>query len=318
MPNSPRAALPYPLLTDPADVPASVKALTDRLDPIIAMDDQGPLASRPAAGTRGRFYTDPSTGVTYRDDGTQWVAVNPVESAAPSGMVAMFGGPPANIPAGWLYCDGSPVSRTTYAALFSKVGTNWGVGDGSTTFNLPDYRGVMPLGISGTHTLGSKGGAETVALTTAQLPSHSHTGLTGVENQSHVHAVNATAVGVTVAAAATGITQTGGESVLHQHLFTQGWYYAARGTAGDWTVLATPGASVGPPNLNNYMTDTENTSHIHAIGDPTHAHTASSPGHVHTMASESAQHNHNIPAEGGGQTHNNMPPFASIVFMIKV
>lgn len=52
----------------------------------------------------------------------------------------------SSIPAGWLYCDGSAVSRTTYVALFAAISTTWGVGDGSTTFNLPDMRGRSAIG----------------------------------------------------------------------------------------------------------------------------------------------------------------------------
>ena len=84
-------------------------------------------------------------------------------------------------PTGYLVCDGSAVSRTTYSALFAVIGTTWGTGDGSTTFNIPDFRGRTSIG-SGTgtapdataHTLGSGGGSETVTLSTSQMPSHSH------------------------------------------------------------------------------------------------------------------------------------------------
>jgi microcystin-dependent protein len=72
---------------------------------------------------------------------------------APSGAIMMFG---ATIPpSGWLVCDGSAVSRTTFAALFSAIGTAFGAGNGSTTFNLPDFRARMPrqdnvnLGVQG-------------------------------------------------------------------------------------------------------------------------------------------------------------------------
>ncbi|WP_290874917.1 phage tail protein [Aquabacterium sp.] len=50
-------------------------------------------------------------------------------------------------PAGWLVCDGSTISRTTYAALFAKIGTTWGAGDGSTTFAVPDARGEFVRGL---------------------------------------------------------------------------------------------------------------------------------------------------------------------------
>lgn len=68
----------------------------------------------------------------------------------------------ATAAAGRLKCDGSAVSRSTYADLFAEIGTEYGAGDGTTTFNLPDYRGAFPLGVaaSGTgSTLGDTGGS---------------------------------------------------------------------------------------------------------------------------------------------------------------
>lgn len=84
-----------------------------------------------------------------------------------------------NVPSGFLACDGSAVSRTTYAALFAEIGTNYGVGDGSTTFNLPDLRGRAPIGVGqgsglSNRALGDSVGNETHTLTTAQLPVHNH------------------------------------------------------------------------------------------------------------------------------------------------
>ncbi|MBX2989398.1 MAG: tail fiber protein [Bdellovibrionaceae bacterium] len=65
----------------------------------------------------------------------------------PAGGIIPFGGTVA--PAGYLLCDGSAVSRTIYAELFSVIGTNFGSGDGSTTFNLPDLRGRFLRGVDG-------------------------------------------------------------------------------------------------------------------------------------------------------------------------
>ena len=62
----------------------------------------------------------------------------------PTGSIIMYGA--ATAPTGWLECDGSAVSRTTYSSLFAIVGTTFGVGDGSTTFNLPDLRGEFVRG----------------------------------------------------------------------------------------------------------------------------------------------------------------------------
>ena len=66
---------------------------------------------------------------------------------SPPGAIIAFGG--NNIPAGWLLCNGTNVSRTTYASLFAAIGTAWGTGDGSTTFNLPDMRGNFLRGVDG-------------------------------------------------------------------------------------------------------------------------------------------------------------------------
>ena len=107
-----------------------------------------------------------------------------------SGIVAPFAG--ASAPTGWLVCDGSAVSRTTYAALFSAIGTNWGAGDNSTTFNLPDLRARAPIGVNpasggnsalSTRTLGTNGGSESVTLTSNNLPAHTH----AVSDPGHVH-----------------------------------------------------------------------------------------------------------------------------------
>jgi microcystin-dependent protein len=79
-------------------------------------------------------------------------------------------------PGGFLLCDGSAVSRATYGALFTAIGTAFGVGDGSTTFNLPDMRSRFAVGVGtgsglSTYAIGDTGGAEGQALAQANLPS---------------------------------------------------------------------------------------------------------------------------------------------------
>ncbi len=110
-------------------------------------------------------------------------------TSVPAGVVVPYAG--SSEPSGWLLCYGQAVSRASYAALFAALGTAFGAGDGSTTFNLPDLRGRAAFGkddmggsaanrltsggsgINGA-TLGASGGAQTVTLTEAQMPSHSH------------------------------------------------------------------------------------------------------------------------------------------------
>lgn len=96
-----------------------------------------------------------------------------------------FAGPAAWVPNGALLCAGQAVSRTTYSDLFAVLGTSWGAGNGTTTFNVPDFRGRSPFGLdnmggtdagrlSVSNTLGGSGGAQTVTLVAANIPPHPH------------------------------------------------------------------------------------------------------------------------------------------------
>jgi len=100
-----------------------------------------------------------------------------VNALVPPGVILPYGG--ATAPSGYLLCDGSAVSRTTYADLFDVIGTTYGAGDGSTTFNLPDLKGKVPVGKDSSQaefdTLGETGGAKTHTLTEDEIPSHAHT-----------------------------------------------------------------------------------------------------------------------------------------------
>lgn len=89
----------------------------------------------------------------------------------PTGMVVPYAG--AAAPDGWLLCQGQAVSRTTYAQLFSVIGTTYGSGDGSTTFNLPDMRGRVAVG-SDANSIGTLRGETAHKLTLSEIPSHSH------------------------------------------------------------------------------------------------------------------------------------------------
>lgn len=105
----------------------------------------------------------------------------------PAGCIMPYAG--ATAPDGWLLCHGQPVSRTTYADLFAAIGTAYGAGDGTTTFNLPDLRGRVVAGrddmggsdagrlaggVANRTVLGGVGGTATHTLGTSEMPAHSH------------------------------------------------------------------------------------------------------------------------------------------------
>lgn len=92
-------------------------------------------------------------GETYREISYSQLPSSPYAEvvynafAIPAGVIVPFGG--EEVPFGWMLCNGAEVSRTEYANLYNAIGVCWGIGDGSTTFNLPDMRGVFLRGVSG-------------------------------------------------------------------------------------------------------------------------------------------------------------------------
>jgi microcystin-dependent protein len=126
-----------------------------------------PLAPTAAAGTN-----------TTQIATTAFVTQN----AVLTGALLMW--PTAAAPSGYLLCDGTAVSRTTYASLFAIVGSTFGAGDGSTTFNLPNYVNRMPIGVGSTAALAATGGSKD-----AVVVSHTHTAssTTTATDSGHYH-----------------------------------------------------------------------------------------------------------------------------------
>lgn len=144
---------------------------------------QGPPGSTGPQGPQGVAGPAGSTGPAGP------AGADGAGGVAPTGTVIMWGAATTNIPNGWLICDGSAISRSTYATLWSVIGTLHGAGNGSTTFNLPNYKGRVLVGLDSGQTEfnapGKQGGAKTVTLTQTEMPSHDH-GNTG-NGGSHTH-----------------------------------------------------------------------------------------------------------------------------------
>lgn len=189
-------------------------ALRDDVSAKLTPYDAGALASRPVStpgtpGKAGRRYYASDLSIEFVDLGTAW---------APTGLPIgggfdWFGtGDPC---AELMICDGRALSRSTYAALFARLGTAFGAGNGATTFNLPSMADNVLVGVSGTVARGATGGAKTHTLATTELPAHAH----GVADPGHTHVpANAQGGFVTSSAGATQLDNGAGTLVNPQGL----------------------------------------------------------------------------------------------------
>lgn len=219
-----------------------------------------------------------------------------LEARVPTGSVNMW--ITGSAPSGWLLCDGSAVSRTTYSALWDVLRDGgstspYGNGDGSTTFNLPDLLGRVPMGAgAGTgltsRTLGTELGVESVTLSINEMPSHGHANNVG----DGAGAVNKTSF-VDRNASHDHTTAGGGD---HQHNINTAIEIAgslANDTQVNWLINAkTTGG--------NYLVTT-----------------AGDGPHNHGINGTDTNHRHDIAAQGGGAAHTNIQPSTVVNFIIK-
>ena len=209
-------------------------------------------------------------------------------NAVPLGSVTAFAGSAA--PAGWQLCYGQAISRTQYAGLFAVTSTTYGVGDGSTTFNLPDLRGRAIAGIdnmggtdagrlSTANTAGTTTGTETITLTSAE---------SGVPAHSHVNTLTNNAV--TSGAMSANST--------HSHHAT---YSTTLGVAGNSATGAGKIYAGGTTAYENYqqLGSTQDISHTHSV------------------TSNVTITNVNNATANAASAHNNMQPTMVLNYIIK-
>jgi microcystin-dependent protein len=198
-------------------------------------------------------------------------------STIPAGFIMAFAG--QTVPAGWLVCDGSTISRGSYAALFAAIGTTWGAGDGSSTFSLPPLQGRGLFGVGGTiPQVGATGGSPTHTITIPQLPAHSHP-------HPHTHTIN------------------------HDHANP-----ANAGSHKHALQTTNIGKDEAGTNVNSLSRGTAGGSDTTGPVETTGNHTHNIPSYSGNSGSPSTP---NTSQTGGNQSIPTMPPYAGILWAIK-
>ena len=203
-------------------------------------------------------------------------------SVMSAGVILPFAG--VTIPSGFLVCDGGAYSRTEYAVLFAVIGTRYGVGNGSTTFNVPNFSGRVPVGVDAGHALASAGGEETHRLTISETPAHTHA-FTGA---SHSHSIPS-------------LSGSANSAGAHKH----GWngYVGSGSMSGSSNVVALFGNDSAQSYLNQGRGPQSAGAHTHSVTT-----TASTSGQTTTAGVNASA--------GEGRTHNNMQPYLVINYIV--
>ena len=283
--------------------------------------------------------------LTYDSSTSIWVNAQ----AVPAGVISQYAGSEA--PGGYLICDGSAVSRTTFSALFTAISTTYGVGNGTTTFNLPNLQNRIPVGRGADvafDVLGETGGSKTVTLAEANMAPHTHSGSTGNQSADHTHSGSTGNVSAdhthsgatgTVSSGHTHGFGTGGISANHTHsgpshnhsvtaVLGRSTVNRSAGTTG--TFVPTGADATGTSFAGTGQTGTVSADHSHSgtTNDINQNHTHSfttggiSANHTHsfTSAGVSANHTHSFTTNSGTGTAtpvNTLPPYIVVNYIIK-
>lgn len=196
----------------------------------------------------------------------------------PAGVVVPHGS--ATVPSGFLACDGAAVSRTTYAALFAAIGTAFGAGDGSTTFNVPDLRGIFVRGVGSQLVSGVT--YDGLTLGTKAKDKTNNTGLTATTSSTNSASVSS-------------------NNDAHTHSWTDRYYNDAQGVPTLSYSLPGTGVSLAQSYTNNETGRTTGNPNV-------------SLNHTHTVATNSVSSSSSF---SGGDAET-VPGYLTVAYMIKV
>lgn len=287
--------------------------------------------SKLAAGSNGQVITTVAGVPTW----------SPLPSGVETGTVLPWPGPQAEIPSGYLACNGAEYAQATYPTLYTRLGgasTVWNTfsglpAPGAGNFRVPDLRGLFMLGnrgmtggptITGSRVaraaasiLGSLFGEEYVTLALTEIPAHNHGGATGTQSADHTHSGSTGNVSADHSHSGT----TAGRNAAHVH-YDSGH---AHDSAGSTNNGGDSGANVIVMGYNTFGDKSFLRNGYANLGTESadHAHGFSTGGisanHTHAFSTggASASHTHSVSNAGGGGAHENVPPAAVLNFMIK-
>lgn len=253
------------------------------------------------------YQPRPGDRVLLTPIGASYMIVGAISAGAastvPIGSVEMFAGEGSAIPAGWLVCNGSAISRDGYSELFAVIGTTWGVGDGSTTFNLPDMQGRVPVGAGEgagltSRLLASSGGTEahtSVVWHGHFMPSHTHTAPDHMhQGPSHTHSISSTSTSYS-------------NDTSHYHTTPIVERQQSTNTGGGPTGYTVTGASG--------YTGSANAPHYHWFSGSTNA--GGTGWTTQNGATATSSGGAGYTTYEGDVAVDHMPPFATLIYIIK-
>lgn len=232
--------------------------------------------------------------LTFESATNKWKNQTPASASELTGVIKLYGG--SSAPSGYLLCNGSEINRTTYASLFAVIGESFGVGDGSTTFNVPDMADAFPKG-KNADAVGAAGGSNT-------MTDHTHGHSLTAAGQTHTG--NSTSVGNQSADHHHGVSSSG----THSHNIE----LPDAGSGTNTPSFSAVGAVTWSTNNSIMRVKSGEGAHTHTTGgiDTEHNHTVAI-SHTHAASSVTGT----VGTGSAATSTDNKPKYVTFNYIIK-